>query len=247
MAIDPETRTGTVHGYEIKAYAELAHADLNRVDLKGANLSHANLLSARLIGTRLHDAILWRADLRGARMMDAELIRADLAQADLFKAELGGADLTEANLWGANLDSANLLGADLTGANLTGANFRGARVEPHHVPLIEAAHRHVISSLTVIDDPHSAQHRAERRAKSRVTNPRGRKRTRNGGHVFFLDRNDNVWETCSVNDVDGVNFGPRGAARRISRKAYTGFDVVGHEDDWRIVELRFGGRGNSPF
>jgi hypothetical protein len=74
---------------------------------------------------------------------------------------------------------------------------------------------------------------------------------RNGGHVFFLDRNDNVWETCSVNDVDGVAFGPRGAARRISRKAYTGFDVVGEEGFgsgvWRIVELRFGGRGNSPF
>jgi hypothetical protein len=64
--------------------------------------------------------------------------------------------------------------------------------------------------------------------------PRGR-----AEQVFFLDRNDNVWETCSPNDRDAVNFGPRGAACKVPRSAYRGYVEVGEEDDWRIVELRF--------
>lgn len=231
MAIDPETRTGTLYGYEIKAYSNLAHADLNRVDLNGANLHHADLNHAKLIGTKLHETYLWGADLRGARMMNAELIGADVASANLYGADLSGADLTEASLWGADLQEATLFGADLTGADLTGANFRGARVDAHHVPLIEAAYRYVIKSLIV--------------SGGRSAKPRGRKR--NGGPVHFLDRNNNVWEACSLNDVDGVNFGPRGAARRISRKSYSGYNVVGMEADWRIVELRPNPWHEPPF
>ena len=224
MAIDPETRTGTLYGYEIKAYSNLAHADLNRVDLNGANLHHADLTHAKLIGTRLHGTYLWGADLRGARMMNAELIGADVAGANLYGADLSGADLTEANLWGADLQEATLFGADLTGADLTGANFRGARVDAHHVPLIEAAHRYVIKSLIV--------------SGGRSANPR---RSRSRDDVFFLDRNHNVWQTCSPNDLDAANFGPRGAARKVPRSAYKSFVVVGTEGyasgAWQIVDL----------
>ena len=50
---------------------------------------------------------------------------------------------------GADLIKAYLTGAFLTGAYLVGARFTGATVDPEHVPLIEAAHRQMISSLTV--------------------------------------------------------------------------------------------------
>ena len=56
--------------------------------------------------------------------------------------------------------------------------------------------------------------------------------------VFFLDSRGNVWETCSPNDKDAVNFGPRGSARKVPRSAYKKYVEVGTEDDWTIVDLK---------
>jgi uncharacterized protein YjbI with pentapeptide repeats len=143
---------GTVYGHEIGPKANLAHAELNRVNLNGADLKNADLFGARLIGTKLHNANLFQASLRSAKMMNSELVNADLGFADLSGAELQGADLSGAYLFGANLFAANLLGADLSGAELSGANFANAKVDAHHVPLIEAAQRDMIESLTVSAD-----------------------------------------------------------------------------------------------
>jgi hypothetical protein len=121
--------TGVVNGYQIGSGEDLTDADLSGAYLEGADLSRANLQNANLEG----------ANLKGAHLMDA----------DLYDADLAGADLRGADLTGANLGGAILTGADLTGAFLTGANFAYAKVDPAHVPLIEAACRDMIASLRV--------------------------------------------------------------------------------------------------
>ena len=124
LGIDPETGTGTVIGSDGKEYEIGPRADLRGADLRYADLFFANLT-------------------------DADLVGANLAGANLSGAELKGANLTDANLEGADLSFAGLDDADLTGAYLVGAHLLGATVDPHHVPLIEAAHRETISSLKV--------------------------------------------------------------------------------------------------
>lgn len=93
-------------------------------------------------------------DLRGANLTGAYLHRANLSRVDFYRADLYNADLTEANLSGSYFVGADLRGADLRGADLSrchlyGADFRGAKVDAHHVPLIEAAAREIVSSLEV--------------------------------------------------------------------------------------------------
>jgi len=67
-----------VHGYEIKAYADLRGVDLHRADL--------------------YDADLHGADLRNANLRNADLRNAGRRDADLHGAGLHGADLRGANL-----------------------------------------------------------------------------------------------------------------------------------------------------
>ena len=89
-------------------------------------------------------ADLERADLSGADLPGANLYGANLKHTNFYAADLSGADLR-----GANLYDANLMGANLMGAKLAGANLLNARVDPHHVPLIEAAFRDMTESLKV--------------------------------------------------------------------------------------------------
>jgi hypothetical protein len=97
----------------------------------------------------LHDADLSGANLYGAKLQGAILTGADLYGAKLGQANLEGADLQGADLRGAELRFANLCGAKLEGAKLLHAHFMYNSVDPPHVPLIEAAAREMIASLTV--------------------------------------------------------------------------------------------------
>ena len=126
--------TGTINGYRIAP---------------GARLTGANLESADLRGAELAGAFLTRADFYSAYLESADFRGADLERANFYNARLGDADLSDANLTGADLSGADLTGADLTGANLTGANFCYAKVDPHHVPLIEAAYAEALRSIQV--------------------------------------------------------------------------------------------------
>ena len=142
--IDPETGTGTVIGLDGKEYRIGPGADLRRAILRGADLTRANLRGADLTEASLSTARLIAADLVDAIISTKLALGANFAAADLR-----GADLTNSNFRNANFNSANLLGADLTGANLLCASFANATVDPHHVPLIEAAKRAEIESLRV--------------------------------------------------------------------------------------------------
>jgi hypothetical protein len=98
------------------------------------------------IGPRvnLEGANLAGADLTGAVLTDADIYNANLTNAILCDADLRGAGLA-----GANLGRADFTGADLTDANLVGVNLYLAKVDPHHVPLIQAAANHMVWSLKV--------------------------------------------------------------------------------------------------
>jgi hypothetical protein len=89
------------------------------------------------------------AKLHGAKLAGANLAGANLVVANLRNADLSGANLAGANLEGAGLSGANFVGANLEGADLRGADLFRAFVEEHHVPLIEAAQREIISSLSI--------------------------------------------------------------------------------------------------
>jgi len=115
----------------------------------GANLTGADLESADLKGARLGGAVLVRAVLYSANLSDADLTGAHLDNANLYNARLGGANLTGADLTGADLTGADLTGAYLSGAHLRGANFSHAKVDPHHLPLIEAAYAKTLRSIRV--------------------------------------------------------------------------------------------------
>ena len=117
---------------------------------------------AILTGAILHDADLGHANLHSAKLQGAILTGADLYDANLRSANLEGADLRGADLRGADLRLANLFGAKLQGAVLRGASFYMASVDPHHVPLIEAACRDMIASLKVSGErtPNPGRHLA---------------------------------------------------------------------------------------
>ena len=95
------------------------------------------------------NAFLVSANLSGADLQSADLRDSFLTLADLSGAFLVNADLRDTDLRGADLRTANLSGANLAGADLMGANFAYATVDPAHVPLIEAAKRIEIESLTL--------------------------------------------------------------------------------------------------
>jgi len=119
-----------IHGYEIKAFADLRNADLYDADLHKADLYGANLHEADLHGANLRYADLQRADLQNADLRNVDLWDADLHGADLRDANLRGADLH-----GANLRNADLHGVDLHGADLHGADLRGADLDYSCWPL----------------------------------------------------------------------------------------------------------------
>jgi hypothetical protein len=121
---------GIVNGYQIGPGEDLTDADFSgEYPYLGYHLDYADLRDA---------------NLGGAILKDTSLCNADLSNADLT-----GADLTGADLRGAALVGADLSRADLSRADLGGANFYYAKVDPHHVPLIEAAKRREIESLSV--------------------------------------------------------------------------------------------------
>ena len=216
--------------------------------------------------------VLSNVSVSGADLEGANLRGADLRGVDFYGCSLKYADFRDAKLKNCNFGYADLSGADFRGATLprTGvfanALVAGMTIDKKHLPIIDDSWAVTRSMIKVAgdgryqgtgrggaydnvpvgeDDQHLLKYGVTEIQRYK---PEGRfGRERNGGPVHFLDRNNNVWEACSMNDVDGVNFGPRGAARRISRKSYSGYNVVGMEADWRIVELRPNPWHEPPF
>ena len=140
---------GRVGGYFIYPNVDLSEAGLDGQDLRYASLSDAKLDHAHLNGADLTGAILRRASLICAELVKAKVSTKFAEQANFAGADLQGADLTNAIFRNANFNGADLRGADLTGSDLSSASFFRAKVDPHHVPLIEAAQRAQIDSLII--------------------------------------------------------------------------------------------------
>jgi hypothetical protein len=88
-------------------------------------------------------------DLAHENLSGANLSGADFFGAFMLSSNLSDANLSDANLMCSDFTNAKFTGADLTDAELTGANFTDATVDPHHVELIESAHRLMMQSLRV--------------------------------------------------------------------------------------------------
>jgi hypothetical protein len=122
-----------------------------------------------------------------------------------------------------NPDAATASINDLSSDIATAANAIGAASKsPRHVKLA------IVSAITGEPLPsEDGEAGSAPQVEARGVDP-----------VFFLDGQDNVWQTCSCDDKGAKAFGPRGCAKKIRNRTFPArWKLVGNEGGWDTIEL----------